>query len=387
MSPTASTSPAAQAAASAAEPARGASASPSTASSPSSMTASARRPVASVAPVPAALGEARELVDEPMRAAVDRLAPAVRQVAAYHFGWVDADGTARAGNSGKAVRPTLAVLSATAAGADPQVGVPGAVAVELVHNFSLLHDDVMDRDEERRHRPTAWTVFGASAAILAGDALLALAFEVLLDVAPERSLPAQRALAVATQQLIVGQVDDLDFEQRLDVGLEECLAMAGGKTAALMACASSIGAHLAAAPPSVVEALHDYGYHLGLAFQLVDDLLGIWGASETTGKPVGADLRARKKSLPVVAAMRSGTAAGTELGRLYASGELHAEAAEAVVDHAASLVEDAGGRAWVTEEAARRLDAACAALAHADLDPAACTALTEIARYVTSRDH
>jgi geranylgeranyl diphosphate synthase, type I len=336
---------------------------------------------------PAALGAVRDLVDAPLRATVDRLAPAVRQIAAYHFGWVDPDGTPRAANSGKAVRPALAVLSAQAAGADAAIGIPGAIAVELVHNFSLLHDDVMDGDHERRHRPTAWTVFGSSAAILAGDALLALAFEALLEVAPERSNQAQRSLAAATQQLIVGQVDDLDFERRIDVGLAECLEMAGGKTAALMACAAAIGAHLAAAPADVVAALDTFGRELGLAFQLVDDLLGIWGTAQSTGKPVGADLRARKKSLPVVAAMASGTAAGDELRELYLSGELHADADGRVVSHAARLVEDAGGRAWVRDEAARRLQSASNAIMSVELEHSARESLLDIARYVTARDH
>jgi geranylgeranyl diphosphate synthase type I len=340
--------------------------------------------------VPAALGTVRDLVDGPMRAAVGRLAPSVQQVAAYHFGWVDSDGLPRGANSGKAVRPALAVLAAQAAGADASVGVPGALGVELVHNFSLLHDDVMDRDEERRHRPTAWTIFGSSAAILAGDALLALAFDVLLEGAPECP-PARRAahaaLAAATQQLIVGQIEDLDFERRLDVGVDECLEMAAGKTAALMACAASIGGHLAGAAPAVVHALDTYGRELGLAFQLVDDLLGIWGSTQTTGKPVGADLRARKKSLPIVAAMASGTSAGNQLRRLYESGELYADADDVTVTHAAALVDDAGGRAWASDEAARRLKLACDALTSVDLVQGPRTALLDIARYVTARDH
>jgi geranylgeranyl diphosphate synthase, type I len=347
-------------------------------------------PTASRSPVesaPAALAAARDLFDGPMRAAVAQLAPAVRDVACYHFGWTDADGSVRASNSGKAVRPTLAVLSAQAVGAPAEVGVPGALAVEFVHNFSLLHDDVMDRDEERRHRPTAWTVFGNSAAILAGDALLALAFEALLDVAPERSRAAQRSLASATQQLIVGQVDDLDFEQRLDVGVEECLQMAAGKTAALMACSASIGARLAAAGADVVQALEGFGYQLGLAFQLVDDLLGIWGATASTGKPVGADLRARKQSLPVVAAMSSGTPAGAELRRLYAAAALRPDADDELVARAAALVDEAGGRAWTVDESRRRLAAAHEALEGVDLEPVARDTLEQIADYVTARDH
>jgi geranylgeranyl diphosphate synthase type I len=337
--------------------------------------------------VPTALSTARDLLDAPLRASVDKLSPGVRQVAAYHFGWVDADGAATTRAGGKAVRPTLALLSAQAAGAPQAVGIPGAVAVELVHNFSLLHDDVMDRDEERRHRPTAWTVFGSSAAILAGDALQVLAFEALLAVEPVASQRAARALASATQQLIVGQVDDLDFERRTDVGLAECLEMAGGKTAALLACAAAIGAQLAGAPEPIVIALETYGYELGLAFQLVDDLLGIWGSTANTGKPVGSDLRALKKSLPVVAAMTSGTAAGDELRALYSSGDLGPASDDAVVAQAASLVEEAGGRAWTVDEADRRLKLASGALDAADLQEHAREQLREIARYVTSRDH
>jgi geranylgeranyl diphosphate synthase, type I len=338
-------------------------------------------------PALAALVAARELIDEPMREAVRRLEPSVRNVAAYHFGWVDADGKSGEAHRGKAIRGTLAVLSAEAAGAPASDGIPGALAVEFVHNFSLLHDDVMDGDTERRHRSTAWTVFGSSAAILAGDALLAVAFESLLDVDPVRAQSAQRSLAAATQRLIVGQVGDLEFERRLDVTLDECLAMAAGKTASLMACSASIGAHLAAAPADVVEALDVFGYELGLTFQLVDDLLGIWGASASTGKPVGADLRARKNSLPVVAAMNSGTAAGAELRSLYGSGELNPDADDDAVARASALVDEAGGRAWAVEESERRLERACEALTHADLDKPTTQLLEQIAQYVTARDH
>jgi geranylgeranyl diphosphate synthase type I len=217
--------------------------------------------------------------------------------------------------------------------------------------------------------------------------LQVLAFEALLEVEPAASQRASRSLARATQQLIVGQVDDLDFENRTDVGLNECLEMAGGKTAALLACSASIGAHLAGADAEVVAALDTFGYELGLAFQLIDDLLGIWGSTENTGKPVGSDLRALKKSLPVVAAMTSGTPAGAALRELYASGELGADSTDAVVARAAALVEEAGGRFWAVDEADRRLKLAAGALDAVDLQPDAREQLREIARYVTSRDH
>ncbi|MGH3263896.1 MAG: polyprenyl synthetase family protein, partial [Trebonia sp.] len=135
-----------------------------------------------------------------------------------------------------------------------------------------------------------------------------------------------------------------------------------------------------------VRALDTFGRELGLAFQLVDDLLGIWGSTTTTGKPVGADLRARKKSLPVVAAMASGTAAGGALRALYASGDLDAHSDPAVIARAAELVESAGGRQWASDEAARRLAIGCAALREADLKPGPRDSMLEIADYVTARD-
>src|SRR5579871_1237403 len=296
--------------------------------------------------MPEGVALARDLVGPAMEAAIGRLTPDVRAVAAYHLGLADAAGNPTGNGSGKALRPALAVLSARAAGAPAERGVPAAVAVELVHNFSLLHDDIMDGDTERRHRPTAWTVFGVGPAILAGDTLLALSQDILLEDPSARGPWAARCLSAAVQRLISGQGADLAFEKRDDVTLAECLDMAGDKTAALMACACSIGAVHLGAPPALAMGLASFGAHVGLAFQLTDDLLGIWGAPEVTGKPVRADLRARKKSLPVVAALTSGTPAATELAGILAS---EAELTEEELIHAADLVVAAGGRQWAEQ--------------------------------------
>src|SRR5215468_1284345 len=172
--------------------------------------------------MPAGVAVARDLVGPATQAAIGRLSPGVRRVAAYHYGLANADGNPISGGSGKALRPALALLSARAAGAAPERGVTPAVAVELVHNFSLLHDDIMDGDTERRHRPTAWTVYGVGAAILAGDAMLALAQDILLEDKAPQSLWAARCLSAAVQRLIAGQGADLAFEQRDDVTLAEC---------------------------------------------------------------------------------------------------------------------------------------------------------------------
>ena len=317
-----------------------------------------------------------------LAASLDRLTPMMRRVSGYHLGLFDSEGNPASGG-GKSLRPALALLSARAAGAPPERGVPAAVAVELVHNFSLLHDDIMDGDTERRHRPTAWTVYGSSAAILAGDALLTLSQETLLDENTKGARWAARCLAAATQRLITGQTADLDFETRDDVTLDECVAMASDKTASLLACASSIGAMLVSASPRLVAGLADFGTRLGLAFQLVDDLLGIWGDPAVTGKPVLSDLRTRKKSLPVVAALCAGTSASRRLAELMrSSGTL----SEEDLRLAAKLIEDAGGRQWCETEASRQLDAAHDGLTESGVPGPVVAEFMEIADFVTSRD-
>jgi geranylgeranyl diphosphate synthase, type I len=332
--------------------------------------------------MPAGVAVARDLVGPATEAAISRLSPGVQRVAAYHYGLADTDGNPVRVGSGKALRPALALLSARAAGVAPERGVTPAVAVELVHNFSLLHDDIMDGDTERRHRPTAWTVFGVGAAILAGDAMLALANDLLLeDMAPGGPWAA-RCLSTAVQRLIAGQGEDLAFEKRSDVTLPECLEMAGDKTAALMACACTIGAVHVGASPEMAMGLAEFGGHVGLAFQLTDDLLGIWGAPEVTGKPVRADLRARKKSLPVVAALTSGSSAGRELADLLAR---DSELSEADLMDAADLVVKAGGRHWAEQEADERLSAAAAALDGIGVPADVRAEFLAIAEFITAR--
>lgn len=336
----------------------------------------------SVAP-PAAIAEARTLCDDATRAAVDRLDPRMRLIASYQMGWVEADGSPRPGGGGKAVRPTLVVLGARAAGAAPRVGVPGAVAVELVHNFSLLHDDVMDRDVERRHRPTGWAVFGDGQAILAGNAMLIAAIDAVQRSGPHAAA-AVACLLEATQRLITGQAEDLAYEKRTDLTVDDVLRMEAGKTAALLACSASIGAVLAGAAAESVDALAEYGEQLGMAFQLVDDVLGIEGDPALTGKSASSDLRAGKRSIPVVAALSAGTPAADDLAGLLAAGPPDTDAD---VARAAALVREAGGLAWAEAEARTRLDRALAALRRGGLDPAARDELAQVARFVVGRDH
>jgi geranylgeranyl diphosphate synthase type I len=333
------------------------------------------------------LHRGRDAVTPALRAALDRLDETSRAQAAYHLCWTDVDGqpvTSGGGKSGgKAVRPALALLSAEAAGAPAEVGLPGAVAVELVHNFSLLHDDLMDGDVERRHRRTVWSVWGPASAILTGDAMLALATEVLLDSGSPHAPVAAQMLAGATRELIRGQVQDLAFERRTGVTLDECLDMAAGKTGSLLSASAAIGAVLAGAPSAVVGALVTFGAQLGIAFQLVDDILGIWGDPAVTGKPVHSDLRARKKTLPVTYALTHGGAAGEELAAWLAGPR---DADDARLGHVANLVAAGGGRDWSAGEAGRRLALGVAALDAVDLPGDARDGLVALGEFMVNRE-
>jgi len=329
------------------------------------------------------LAWSRAVVNPALREAVDTLPTSMRRIAGYHLGWWDQLGARSAAPSGKALRPTLVLLSAAAVGGSPREALPAGVAVELVHNFSLLHDDVMDGDLTRRHRPTAWSLFGIGPAILAGDSLLTLALDVLASSGHPSAGPGLRMISAAVQELVDGQCADMDFEQRTTVDLAECEGMAAGKTAALMGCAAALGGLFGGAPPEHVERLRLFGEQLGLAFQHVDDLLGIWGDPAVTGKPVFSDLRNRKKSLPVVAALTSGGAAGEELAHLY---RRTAQLTDDELTHAAKLIDDAGGRAWSQAQADGLLTHALARLDELAPSPAA-TELADLARLVTRRDN
>ncbi|WP_405488947.1 family 2 encapsulin nanocompartment cargo protein polyprenyl transferase [Streptomyces sp. NBC_00096] len=330
----------------------------------------------------ALLERTRETVNPELRRTVESLPGSMRRVAMYHFGWEQEDGSPAAGSTGKAIRPALVLAAAQALRGNGATGdaVRPAVAVELAHNFTLLHDDVIDKDVRRRGRPTAWTVFGIPDAIITGDAMMALALRLLAEDPHPASAAASARLAACIVELCAGQQADCAFEQRPYVPLDECLTMATAKTGALLGCACALGALYAGAGPDEVDAMDAFGREAGLAFQLIDDLIGIWGDPGHTGKPAGADLLARKKSLPVVAALTSGTAAGKELAELYA-GPMTGDD----VRRAAAAVERAGGRDWAQAHAADRMGRAVQQLARAVPDLGAAGGLLALAEFVTRR--
>jgi geranylgeranyl diphosphate synthase type I len=242
--------------------------------------------------------------------------PQMAEMISYHFGWSGEASPRR----GKRIRPLLTLLTCASAGADWHAALPVASSVELIHNFSLVHDDIQDQSDERRGRPTVWKLWGVAQALNTGDALLVLGrlstYRLLNQGLPaSRVQENQRLLDQACLDLTRGQHLDLAFESRKDVTTAEYFAMIEGKTAALIAAAAACGACVAGAADETAQAYWRYGRHLGLAFQVLDDILGTWGEPDVTGKPAGDDLRSRKKTLPALIGLER----SAEFARLWAS--------------------------------------------------------------------
>lgn len=206
---------------------------------------------------------------------------------------------------GKRVRPLLTLMAADLFGQDPEVAVDPALAVEIFHNFSLLHDDLMDHADVRRGMPTVHRKWNANSAILSGDAMMIESYRYIAKV-PAPLLPeVLEIFSRMAMDICKGQQYDMDFEQRLDVTEAEYIEMIRLKTAVLLGSALKIGALLADAPPVDAALLYDYGIHIGLAFQLKDDLLDVYGDPKTFGKKIGGDILANKKTFLLIQALRN----------------------------------------------------------------------------------
>ncbi|HEU4759144.1 MAG TPA: polyprenyl synthetase family protein [Dehalococcoidia bacterium] len=314
--------------------------------------------------------------------------PALYRMARYHLGWEDAEGAPVQAPAGKALRPLLCLLACEAVGGDWRRALPAAAGLELVHDFSLVHDDIQDRDRERRHRPTVWSVWGEPQAINAGDALLVIARLAVLrlaerGVAADVVVTAARILDEATLEMVEGQVVDIGFEESLDVDLSAYLEMIEKKTGALFDCSLRLGALVGGAEPAVIEALGRCGRLMGVAFQVRDDMLGVWGAESQTGKPPAADIRRRKKSLPVVYALsRAEGVALDDLRRAYGGAELSDEDVSLVLRTLDAL----DAQSYCHRLAADRKAAALAALDRQDLRPDAAGRLRQTAGFLLERD-
>lgn len=301
----------------------------------------------------------------------------------YHLGWVDESFEPRQTWTGKRVRPVLCLLTCEACEGDWEQALPAASALELMHNFTLIHDDIEDNDDTRRGRPTVWRLWGRAQAINAGDTLFALSQLALLrligrDAPAETLISALRLFNRTCVAITEGQYLDIGFERRDDVSVDEYLAMIERKTAALVACSCEMGALIAEAPISRRESVRAFGRHLGLAFQIRDDILGIWGKSEVTGKPVGSDIIRRKKSLPIL----HGLACDEGLRRLFAQ---EAFFTPDDVAQATEMLQASGSRAYTESLEKAHYDRALSALEKADVHGAAAQGLSDLARKLLNR--
>ncbi len=272
--------------------------------------------------------------------AVDGEAPLLTGMARYHLGWVSSSFepvSQETIDRGKRIRPLVALLSCAAVGGDPARAAPLAAAIELLHNFTLIHDDIQDQSPTRRHRPTVWSLWGSSQAINAGDALFASAHLALYRLR-EGGVPDDLALRLAeafdrtTIAIVRGQVLDLQFEGRDDVTPADYHRMIAGKTAAIVRFAAWGGALAGGASEPVADGFAAFGLALGLGFQVRDDLLGIWGEAEATGKAAADDIRRRKQSLPIlILRERASHQEREELDTLYSQPEIAAHGIERVL--------------------------------------------------------
>jgi geranylgeranyl diphosphate synthase type I len=217
----------------------------------------------------------------------------LHEMVAHHFGWSDGQG------AGKGIRPLLCLLTCASAGGDWRLAVPAATGVELIHNFSLIHDDIQDGSELRRHRPTVWKLWGDAQAINTGDALFALA-RLSAHRLTESGIPSETVLRIqrwideACLELTKGQHLDLAFDTATEAAIDRYLRMIEAKTSSLLAASAAAGAGIANAGEAQLQAYRTFGHLIGLAFQILDDVLGVWGIPDETGKSAVDDLVTRK---------------------------------------------------------------------------------------------
>ena len=300
------------------------------------------------------------------------------QMVRHHLGWIKPEA-----NRGKRLRPLLSLLCCDAAGGHWQSSLPAAGAIEWIHNFSLIHDDIEDRSETRRGRETVWKRWGIAQATNTGDALFALAHLLTHELEAHGHdsvtiLSIQKQLDKACLHLTLGQHLDLTFEEADGVTEDEYQEMIEGKTAALISASCEIGALAAHSEPSKVALFRQFGHDLGMSFQIYDDLLGIWGTPEVTGKPSGDDLRIRKKTLPIIFALNH----SDNFKESWDSDEID----DIQVTRMITYLNRSGAREY-TEEATRRwTDSALEALALSEPNEPAASELALLTQNLLSRE-
>jgi len=331
----------------------------------------------------------REKVETELQRIIDSNPLPLYDMLQYHFGWQGTQGHPCGKSPGKFIRPTLCLLSCQATGGDTSQILPAAASLELVHNFSLIHDDIEDASGERHHRPTVWKLWGQPQAINAGDATLALAYLALLKlrengIADTKIMRCIQVLGEACLELCEGQYLDIAYENRDDVTTEDYLKMIAKKTAALMAASTSIGACLATEDKKIVSSLYEFGQNLGMAYQIQDDILGIWGAEEKIGKSVNSDIAQKKKTLPVVYGLQNSRGKDKhKLKKLYSQESIQGEGIAEVVE----ILNRSGTRSYAQKLEQQYYHQALAEVEATSLDSSRQAPLKEAAHFLANRDY
>jgi len=329
----------------------------------------------------------RNTVRVELQNVIDSCPPALRNILRYHMGWQDEHGHFCSRESGKFIRSTLCLLSCQAVGGAMSQVLPAAAAVELIHNFSLIHDDIEDASDERHHRPTVWKLWGQSQAINAGDAMFTLAYVALpklkeRGIADEKVASSIKMLSLACLELCEGQCLDVEYEDRLDTTTEDYLDMADKKTASLFAVSTALGAYLGSEDGKLVDSFHLFGKELGIAYQIYDDILGIWGTGENIGKSV-SDISQRKKTLPVVYGLQNSEGEERKrLEKLYSQKSIEGED----ITEVTKIMHHLGARNYAENLAEQYYHKALAHLTATRLDTSRQAPLKETACFLLKRD-
>ncbi len=323
-------------------------------------------------------------VDAALRASLSSGISPVYEMLRYSMGWVDVSGKPTFATEGKALRPTLCLLACEAAGGARADAIPAAAALELIHDFSLIHDEIQDRDETRRHRPTLWTVWGEAKALVAGNVLRIVADMALWGYSGRRNGLAVAALMTqAYLEMIEGQYLDMRYEGRSDITLDDYMSMISRKTGALIRCSLVAGATIGFRSPAAVEAFEASGRAFGMVFQVRDDYLGVWGDEAATGKPVGADIRRKKNAFPFVYSISRASAKDRDaLLEIYGQPEVD----DGDVTAALGIMERLGAKEEAQALAKLHSDRAVAALDEVDMLPEARRDIEDIAHFLLVRD-
>ncbi len=325
------------------------------------------------------------VIEQELRARIYSDFPArtedLRSMLAYHMGWEGAG--AGADVQGKRIRPLLVLLSTAAAGGAWRCALPAAAAVELLHNFSLIHDDIEDQGDLRHGRPALWKLHGMPKAINAGDLMYTLAYQAIFNLVA--CLPSDKALQAAhlfgrtCEELTIGQHLDMVYETATQIALADYWPMVTRKTANLLGCSTRLGALAAGLPEEGQQEFQQFGVSLGLAFQVVDDFLGIWGNTQLTGKSVESDLVSGKKTLPVLYALEADGA----FARRWREGQI----IPSEVPHLARMLVEDGAKEFTLGEADRLTRQALEALERGVRDLQAGEALRDLAEFLLKRSN